>query len=370
MIKVLHFCKTYYPNTFGGIEQVVYQLAEGGRLKGVEARVLSLSEQGKTQNIQVGHHDAYFSKTIVEFASTPLSFSVFQDLSKLVQQVDIIHYHFPWPFMDLAHFVCRIKKPSIVTYHSDIVKQKNLLRLYKPLMYKFFADVDSIVASSPNYMMTSQTLQRFKDKVTVVPFGLDKASYPQVAEQKKKEWQEKFGNRFFLFIGTFRYYKGLNILIEAAQGTSYPIVIVGAGPIEEKLKKQATDLGVQNVHFLGSLSDEDKVALLQLCGAVVFPSHLRSEAFGITLLEGAMYSKPMISCEIGTGTTYVNIADKTGLVIPPSNSVALREAMDTLWHNPMLAACLGENAGKRYDELFTSEKMVDQYIQLYQSILK
>jgi rhamnosyl/mannosyltransferase len=119
---------------------------------------------------------------------------------------------------------------------------------------------------------------------------------------------------------------------------------------------------------MGALDDHDKVALLKLCYAVAFPSHLRSEAFGISLLEGAMYGKPMISSEIGTGTTYINIHNETGLVVPPSDPQALGEAMRTLWDNPQLAAEMGQRAADRYRELFTSEQMAASYTALYQEL--
>ena len=158
-------------------------------------------------------------------------------------------------------------------------------------------------------------------------------------------------------------------MLEAAQGTDYPIVIVGAGPIELALKAQATQLGLRNIHFLGYQSDEDKVALLTLCYGVVFPSHLRSEAFGISLLEGAMYGKPLISSEIGTGTTYINVADETGLVVPPSDPEALRQAMTYLWEHPEQAAEMGKCAEQRYWQLFTADQMVRSYVDLYQELI-
>jgi rhamnosyl/mannosyltransferase len=120
--------------------------------------------------------------------------------------------------------------------------------------------------------------------------------------------------------------------------------------------------------FLGQLSDVDKVALLMLCYGVVFPSHLRSEAFGISLLEGAMYGKPMISSEIGTGTTFVNIGNETGLVVPPSDPAALRQAMAYLWDHPEEAAEMGRKAEQRYWEFFTADKMVDAYVELYRAV--
>jgi rhamnosyl/mannosyltransferase len=271
--------------------------------------------------------------------------------------------------MDLVHFISRIRKPTVVSYHSDIVKQKTLLKLYQPLMNRFLSSVDCIVASSPNYAVSSTVLTRFKNKVRVVPYGLDRKSYPVPSLEKLAFWRERLGERFFLFVGALRYYKGLDCLLEAATTSQLPVVILGGGHLEAELKAQATQLRLSNVHFLGGLPDEDKVALLTLCYGFVFPSHLRSESFGISLLEGAMYGKPMISCEIGSGTTFINIAGETGLVVPPRDSLALAEAMNHLWNQPALAASMGEAAGRRFEEVFSSSSMAESYAEIYRSLL-
>ena len=109
--------------------------------------------------------------------------------------------------MDVAHFLTRVRKPTVLTYHSDIVKQKTLLRLYKPLMHQFLKRVDRIVATSPNYVESSETLQRFQDKVRVIPIGLDEATYPCPTDEKLAYWRKQVGERFFLFVGALRYYK-------------------------------------------------------------------------------------------------------------------------------------------------------------------
>lgn len=270
--------------------------------------------------------------------------------------------------MDVVHIATQIKKPTLVTYHSDIIRQKHLLKLYRPLKQKFLGNMDRIVATSPNYLASSDVLKHFSHKVTVIPYGLDKTTYPQATQDRLQYWRENVGTKFFLFVGVLRYYKGLHILIEAAQGTTFPILIVGAGPIEQELKVQAKQLGLSNIHFLGHLPDEDKVALLTLCYGVVFPSHLRSEAFGISLLEGAMFGKPMISSEIGTGTTFINVGDETGLVIPPSDPVALRQAMNYLWEHPEEATEMGRRAEERYWQYFTAAQMVSSYVALYREL--
>lgn len=368
-MRVLHFFKTYLPETVGGIEHVIFQLCQSGIAHGVHSEVLTLSAHPEPREVMVADHKVHRAKLDLQLASTGFSFSVLKQFRELAAQADIINYHFPWPFMDLVHFASAINKPVVVTYHSDIVRQKNLMRLYSPLMHAFLNRADRIVAASPNYLETSPVLERYRDKTRVVPYGLDRSSYPLPSESCMAGWEQRFGRRFFLFVGVMRYYKGLHILLEAAQGTDYPIVIVGAGPLEQQLREQAVTLGLTNMHFLGRLGEEDKVALLQLCSAIVFPSHLRSEAFGISLLEGAMYGKPMISSEIGTGTSYINIHGETGLVVPPSNPTAFREAMRTLWDNPELAKEMGRKAGQRYEQLFTSDQMGRQMAQLYRELL-
>lgn len=367
-MRILHFFKTYLPDSMGGIEQVIFQLCQSSLPHGIHSEVLTLSDDPRPSELMVADHRVHRAKLHLHIASTGFSYSVINRFRQLAEQADVIHYHFPWPFMDLLHFLAGIKKPVVVTYHSDIVRQKHLMRLYRPLMHRFLKRADRIVAASPNYMETSEVLHRYRQKTTVIPYGLDKQSYPEPGPDRLAHWREHCGERFFLFVGVMRYYKGLHILLEAAQGTDYPIIIVGAGPLEVELKSQARRLGLTNVQFLGRLGDEDKVALLQLCTAIVFPSHLRSEAFGISLLEGAMYGKPMISSEIGTGTSYINIHDETGLVVPPSDPSAFRAAMDRLWNSPELCARMGRQAEARYKSLFTSERMGQQMADLYREV--
>jgi rhamnosyl/mannosyltransferase len=257
----------------------------------------------------------------------------------------------------------------VVTYHSDIVRQKALLMLYQPLKRRFLHCVEAIVATSPNYMASSAVLDRYRDKTRIITYGLDKTIYPDAQPERMARWRQQVGPKFFLFVGVLRYYKGLHILLDAMAKHDYPVVIVGSGPIEMELKAHARRLNLQHVHFVGAVDDADKVALLTLAYAVAFPSHLRSEAFGISLLEGAMYGKPMISSEIGTGTSYINVDGVTGLVVPPSDPAAFGAAMQRLWDDPALAQAMGQRAEARYHELFTAERMALSYNALYHELV-
>jgi rhamnosyl/mannosyltransferase len=367
-MRVLHFYKTYYPDSVGGIEQVIRQLCVGTGRLGVTNQVLSLSREKNLRPFAFEGHTVHRVPLNFEIASNACSVAAIGELARLAAESDVVHYHFPWPFMDMAHFMARVKKPSLVTYHSDIVRQKHLLRLYQPLKHRFLQSVDTIVATSPNYLASSAVLDRYRDKTRVITYGLDRGTYPCPDPERLAHWRAKAGPRFFLFVGVLRYYKGLHILLDAVAGTEYPVVIVGAGPIEQELKAHAARLGLTNVMFVGALDDLDKVALLELCYAVAFPSHLRSEAFGISLLEGAMFGKPMISSEIGTGTTYINVDGETGLVVPPSDPAAFRQAIRTLWDDPELARAMGARAEARYHQLFTSEQMATGYTELYREL--
>ena len=368
-MKVLHFYKTYLPDTIGGLEQSINQIARGTLKYGVEVEVLTLSPNVVDRDIKVDQHLVHRCRSNFEIASTPFSLSAFYRFKQLVDKADLVHYHFPYPFTDILHFLTRVKKPTVVTYHADIVKQQYALKLYRPLKHCFLNSVDHVVATSPNYLESSKVLSKIKQKVSVIPLGIDKATYPGATEEKLKYWKERFSGKFFLFVGVIRYYKGLHILVEAIKNSAFPVLIVGAGPIEKELKMHAEKLDIRNLHFLGFLPEEDKYALLELCFAVLFPSHLRSEAFGISLLEGAMYGKPLISSEIGTGTTYINIDKETGVVVPPSNPVALRQAMDFLWNNPDVASEMGKKAEQRYWTLFTADRMAKSYVSLYEKLL-
>jgi len=370
-MRILHINKTYYPDTFGGIEQCIYQLCEGCASHGIDSHVLTLSRNAQTPILSLGKHTVHRARLDLEIASTGFSLPYIHQFIKLSSEADILHYQFPWPFSDMVRFITttKIKKPYIITYQSDIVKQKRLLKLYAPLRDDFLKKADCIVTTSPNYLRTSDVLRPFRDRVKIIPIGIDRERYPVPTADCISKWRKILPERFFLFIGATRYYKGLHILLDALGGADYPLVILGSGPCDAALKAQASKLGLKNSRFLGALPDEDKMAVLKLSYAVVLPSHIRTEAFGICLLEGAMYGKPLISTEIGTGTTYINVDGETGLVAPPDNPGTLKSAMYSLWKDPCLAESMGRRAHARYLDVFTADRMVQSYIEIYKELL-
>ncbi|AHG62788.1 glycosyltransferase family 4 protein [Advenella mimigardefordensis] len=370
-MKVLHIFKTYYPDTYGGIEEVIYQLVTHSADVGVHAEVFTLSKEvPRAIPEDFDGHLVHRIKRNFEFASTTFSWSAFNYFRKLSREFDLIHYHFPWPAMDLLHFYANHGKPSVVTYQSDIIKQKMLLQLYKPLQQRFLSNVQAIVATTPNYVNSSPVLGQYLEKITIIPNGIEPVPLTDAIKERIKYWETTLSGPFFLFVGALRYYKGLDTLLEAATKVPYPVIIAGAGFEEANLKQIARTKGLTNVMFVGAISEEDKHALLYLSYGFVFPSCTRTEAYGIVLIEASMYGKPMITCEIGTGTSYINLDGETGIVVPPRNPEALAGAMEALWQNPALAQQYGQTAKLRYERHFTANQMMQSYAELYRKCLQ
>jgi rhamnosyl/mannosyltransferase len=367
-LRILHVYKSYYPDTVGGIEQVIAQLGSALGALGDESRVFTLSPDPVPPVLRRSEAEIHRCRTTLEIASNPLSIGAFREFRRQLAWADVVHYQFPWPFGDLLHVACARGKPSVVSYQSDIVRQKWLLRAYTPLMNRFLRSVDAVVATSPQYRDSSPVLQRIPGKVRVIPNGIDDTSYPSPSAKSLEGWRSLVGEGFFLFVGVLRYYKGLETLLRAAKGFEGRIVIAGTGPELGHLQETAAREGLANVRFVGSVSDEDKMCLLRLARAFVFPSHLRSEAFGMSLLEAALSAKPMICCEIGTGTSYINADGETGSVVPPEDPQALRAAMQRFAQDPALAQRMGAAARRRFEVRFTAMQMARSYHALYREL--
>jgi len=365
---VLQVYRTYYPETEGGVLEVIRQLSIGLNDLNVAVRVFAPSRSGQ-QTFVLDGVEVVTSKLDFEIASCGFTFSGLQAFREQLEWADIVHYHFPWPFADMMHLLCDVDLPSVVTYHADIVKQKYLLVLYKPLMNRFLRSVDCVVSTSPNYAESSETLSSLTDNIKVIPLGIDEVTYPAVESDTLESIREKYGENFFLFVGVLRYYKALDVLLDAASLKNFHVVIAGSGPESQRLKEKFGHADHPQIQFAGHVSEKEKMALYQLCFAVVLPSFNRAEAFGVTLLEGAMMSKPLISASPESGSSYVNIDGHTGIVAEPDNVLSFADAMQRLNDDPVWAQSLGENARRRYEEKFQAIQMVASYAQVYNELV-
>jgi rhamnosyl/mannosyltransferase len=373
-VKVLSVYRTYFPDPPGGLQEAIRQICLATRPLGVESKIFTLSPNPKPAEMIYPEARVIRCRSWAAPASCDLGgIESFRRFSEMAKWADVIHYHFPWPFADLLHLTVRPTAPAVMTYHSDIVRQRWLGRVYAPLMHQMLSKMRAIVATSPPYAQTSAVLAHpmHRERVRVIPLGIDERSYPLCADDAVlHRLGLDDGEPFFLFIGVLRYYKGVHTLLAAARNVKARVVIAGSGPEEAALRRQAQVLDTQNVLFAGQISDAEKVALLKACRALVLPSHLRSEAFGMVLVEAAMYGKPMVTCEIGTGTSFVNLDGKTGFVVPPEEPSALSIAMNRLLEDDALAQRLGQAARQRYEQLFSGKALGRAYAGLYRDVLE
>lgn len=373
-MKVLHVYRTYYPDPPGGLQQAIRQICEGCQPLGVESAVFTLSPQPLPNRLARDEGMVYRSKSYAAPASCDLGGpESFRHFSELARWADVLHLHFPWPFADLLNLLPAAKRPKVMTYHSDIVKQKVLGLAYYPLMRHTLRSMDAVVATSPPYARTSPVLRRLVDpqRLKVIPLGMTDVLPLPAPDAAGASIVSRLGlddRPYVLSLGVLRYYKGLHILVDAARSVHGSIVIAGSGPEEQRLKQQVADLGLHNVVFAGQVSESEKHQLLAHCRALALPSHLRSEAYGMVLLEAAMHSKALVSCDIGTGTSFVNQHLETGFVVPPEQPQALADALNQLIDNAERALTMGVRARQRYEAHFTSETMARAYADLYQAV--
>ena len=366
-MRVLQVYKDYDPPVKGGIEGHLNLLANGLARRNVEVQVLVSNTCPQDQWVWEGAIPVTKAGQWGRLASAPLNPGFPRLLKTLSRQADLVHFHFPNPTGEISALAVALSTPAVVTYHSDIVRQKRLRLLYQPLMNLFLSRVDRIIATSPGYLRTSKTLIRFRRKTVVIPLGVDLQRF-QVST-------EISGSRGsipeILFVGRFRYYKGLHILIEAMKKVKGArLLLVGRGPLEPELESRITSDGLaQKVILLGELGHDDLIRQIRESRVLVLPSVERSEAFGIVLMEAMACGKAVISTELGTGTSFVNQHGKTGLVVPPGNPQALADALNALVKDPRRCRLMGRTAHRRIRSHFSADLMVERTLAVYRSVL-
>jgi rhamnosyl/mannosyltransferase len=374
-MRVLHVYRTYFPDPPGGLQEAIKHICLSTSALGIEAKVFALSPQPIPQKIKLNEAEVVRSRSWAAPASCDLGgLDAVMQFRTLVNWADVIHYHFPWPFADVLRLVAARNKPSVMTYHSDIVRQRYLGKVYGPLMRKTLQGMSAVVATSPAYAATSPVLTQHvhAQNLKTIPLGIvDYAS--DVTDFQANEntlARLNLGDRpFVLALGVLRYYKGLHTLIEAASKIDGMVVIAGSGPEESALKSQATRLAATNIVFAGQVSEAEKVALLRQCRALVLPSHVRSEAFGMVLVEASMFAKPMVCCEVGSGTSFVNKHGETGFVVPPESPHNLAMACNNLLNDQAAAIGMGAAARARYEQLFSGAALGRAYADLYREVV-
>jgi len=305
------------------------------------------------------------------FRSMLLSPSFFFWMRKI--KANVFHFHLPFPLGVISYLLAKPEGKIVVTWHSDIVRQKIGRFFYQPFLIKFLEKADVIIATSPNMIESSPYLRRFREKCTVIPLGIDVKKFELLEEEKKRveEIKKKYSYEkgIVLFVGRLIYYKGVEYLITAIKDVDGVCLIIGEGKLRKKLEKMSDKLGLSSkVYFLGSVSDEELPMYYHACDIFCLPSVAKSEAFGIVQLEAMACGKSVVSTSLPTGVPFVNQDKKTGIVVQPKDPQALANAINTLLDNPTLREKYGKYAKERVKREFAREVMVEKILRVYRGL--
>ena len=361
-MKILHIYKDYYP-VLGGIENHVKVLAEAQAAAGHEV-IVSVCNQGLA-SVEEVHNGVRILKSgrLTTAASMPLSLR--QPLTIRRIRADIVHVQSPYPLGEVGAWLLQSRTPLVLSYQSDVVRQKNILRFYGPLLKRVLQRADCILANSPRYIDSSPWLQPVKEKCRVVPIGVDATRFHPPARPYA-------GPPRLLFVGRLRYYKGLDTLIAAMAELPVEVTldIAGTGPLYETLAAQVARLGLESrVRFLQEVSDESLPKLYQQASLFVLPSNARSEAYGIVLVEAMASGLPCVSTELGTGTSWLVQEGVTGRVVPPRDPAMMAAAIRDLLADPERLCAMGRAARARVEGELTQECMVNRILEIYEELL-
>jgi glycosyltransferase involved in cell wall biosynthesis len=280
--------------------------------------------------------------------------------------------HSPNPLAEILTLIT--DKKVIIHWHSDIVRQRISYFFYRPIQQKVLKKADKIIATSSQYLETSKQIKNFKYKAIVIPLGLNPKRL-RINEQDLREFdklKEKINNKkVVLAIGRLIEYKGFEYLVEAGQflKDDTVVLITGRGPLYETLKNKIEKLHLKDkILLLGRVNNVS--VYMKNCDLFCLPSVSRNEAFGLVLVEALYFGKPLVTTSVeGSGMNYVNKHNETGLVVPPKNSKALAEAINTILSNEKLYEKFSRNALERFKE-FEIDSVADKIIEVYEMVLK
>ena len=371
-MRVLQLGK-FFPPTFGGIEVVTWELAEGLHEAGGAVEVLCAN-----QGLATVHERAAAGYRVSRAGSwgrllaTSMSPALVVELLRRRLAYDVVHVHMPDPMAAAAIWAARPSARLVVHWHSDIVRQRRGLVLYKPLQDWLLARADAVIATSDAYAKASGALEPWLGKVSVVPIGLSDRRFPQPAQVALVARLRGRWRHLVFALGRMTYYKGFEVLVEAARWLPEDcgVIIGGQGERLEALRRQASQAGLQDrVLFPGHIPDDDLASYFEACDVFCVPSTQRAEAYCVAMVEAMAVGRPVVASDIaGSGVPWVNQHGRTGLNVPVGDARALAAALCRLLADDGLREEFAGGARRRHEEEFSAGRMIQRVLALYHQL--
>jgi len=366
--------KYYWPPHLGGVETVVRNLSEGlVEHAGASVHAIVANEgRARVEDEVAGVHITRLPRQFA-LSSAPIALSMPGELTREARSStppDVLNLHSPYPWGELSWLRARPDVPTVLGYHSDIVRQKRMLAAYKPFLERVLDSVDLITTSSPNLRDNSEFLSKRAEKVRIVDYGLhveDIGDPPaRVFRKAARIRDEHAGRSIVLFVGRLVYYKGADILVRAMAGVDADLVMIGRGPLEGELREIATANGVADrISFLAPMEDADLWAYYRAADVLCLPSVASSEAFGLVQIEAHAAGTPVVSTNLPTSVPYANQHEVTGLTVPVGDVSALAAALNRLLADDEFRGRLGQQARERAVARFSIPCFVNSMLAVY-----
>lgn len=313
-----------------------------------------------------------------KFDAVTLSPGVLTQALRLMRRglVRLLHLHLPNPWADALSLLAPRQLPIVATWHSDIVRQRRLMMLYRPIQRAALQRFDRVIVPTRAHLESSIQISgvRKAEAIRIVPFGIDvDALAPSYARPSTwsdlRRWSS--GECLIATVGRHVYYKGYHHLLRAfsLMGSRARLVMVGHGPLTAGLQRYARQLGIDHrVRWLTAADRADVVAALHACDIFTLPSIERSEAFGLASAEAMACGRPTVVCRLANGVDVLNRHGLTSLVVPPNDPSALAHALDRLASDPTLRLTMGAAARQWVGQTFSIERMVAGTLATYQEL--
>lgn len=372
-LRVVHLGK-YYPPAPGGIETHTRTLARAQVDLGADVRVYCINHDGRQTVVD---HDGPVEITRFGAAAAVAKLEVSSELVAALRQVeaDVLHMQVPNPTMTLALWLARPRVPLVVSYQSDVIRQRLRRAVFRPIERQVYRRVRAILTSSPTYAGGSSFLKPYADRLDCLPNGIDLAPYLEPSEAHRDEAaaiRSRHPGPLWLTAGRMVYYKGFIHALRALPEVPGTLLLVGDGPDRPALEAEARRLGVADrAVFLGNLPHYlDLIAYYLAASAFWFPSNARSEAFGIVQVEAMAAGCPVINTAIPhSGVSWVSPHERTGLTVPMDDPPALAAAARRLLEKPELRDRLTAAAKARAVTEFDHRVMAERSLAIYRRVL-
>jgi 1,4-alpha-glucan branching enzyme len=378
------------PRIIGGISPHVYYLSKSLARNGIKVYVVTCDFPGAPQHevvdgVEIFRIDSYKNPS-PDFATWVFLMNVNMQkeaaalVNSLDGKVDVFHAH-DWLVANAGIGLKHVfRKPLLATMHSTEIGRRNGIHFdYERMIHETEAwltyEAWRVICCS-DYMV-SHIKWAFglpKDKLVMVPNGVDAEAYAKIGNDDLSRFRSKFAlpeEKIVLFVGRLVHEKGVHVLVNAVpkvlEKVNAKFIIVGNGYMKEQLSNIVKNMGfAHKVMFTGFVDDETLKKLQKCADVSVVPSLF--EPFGIVAIEAMAAKSPVVVSDTG-GLSEIVEHNVTGVKVYADNPESLAWGITKVLTDDSYANWLRNNAYKRIQEKYDWNKIAQQTKTIYNNVL-